>query len=59
MTKVIIVVNGGKVESVYSRSKDIEIELLDLDTQDEDEKKAFDKRLSQIEKSKSYKDILG
>jgi len=58
MSKVIVVVNGGRVESVYTRNKDIEVEIIDLDTQDESEEKVFTKRLSQIENSKSYKDIL-
>lgn len=58
MSKVIVVVKGGRVESVYTRNKDIEVEVLDLDTQDESEEKESAKRLTQIKNSKSYKDIL-
>ena len=58
MTNVVIVVRDGRVESVYSRNKNIDIELLDLDTQDLDEREELEKRLSAIENSKTYKDIL-
>jgi len=58
MTNVIIIIHDGRVESVYTRNKNIEVEILDLDTQDIDEEKELKHRLSEIEKSKSYKDIL-
>ena len=58
MTKVIIVVQNGLVESVYARNKDVEVELLDMDAQDPDELKEREKRLVAVEKSKSYRNIL-
>ena len=58
MTKVAIVVRGGMVESVYTRNKNIDVELLDLDTLDEAERREREKRLSEVEGSKTYKDIL-
>ena len=59
MTKVIVVVEGGMVTSVYTRNKNIEVEILDFDTQsfEDDELKEMRKRLDAIEKSKTYKDI--
>lgn len=58
MTNVVIVVEDGRVTEVYSRNKNIEIELIDLDTQDSDELKEKQNRLKEIENSKTYKDIL-
>ena len=58
MTKVVIVVHDGRVESVYTRNKNIEAEIIDLDTQDPDERCELDKRLVAIETSKTYQDIL-
>lgn len=58
MTNVVIVVRDGRVESVYTRNKNIEIELLDLDTQDLEERDVLEARLSIIENTKTYKDIL-
>ncbi|ADL36079.1 hypothetical protein bpr_II141 (plasmid) [Butyrivibrio proteoclasticus B316] len=59
MTKVIVVVEGGMVTSVYTRNKNIDVEVLDFDTQsfEDDELKEMRKRLDAIEKSKTYKDI--
>lgn len=58
MTNVVIVVEDGRVTEVYSRNKNIEIELIDLDTQDSEELKEKQRRLKEIENSKTYKDIL-
>lgn len=58
MTNIVIVVENGRVTEVYSRNKNIEIELIDLDTQDNEELKEKQKRLKEIENSKTYKDIL-
>ena len=59
MTKVIVVVKDGMVTSVYTRNKNVEVEVLDFDSQsfEDDEIKALRKRLDDIEKSKTYKDI--
>lgn len=34
MKKVLIVVKGGMVQSVYGSSKDVDVEVLDLDTEE-------------------------
>ena len=34
MEKVLIVVKGGMVQSVYGSSKDVDVEVLDLDTEE-------------------------
>lgn len=59
MTKVIVVVEGGMVINVYTRNKNIDVEVLDFDRQsfEDDELKEMRKRLDTIEKSKTYKDI--
>lgn len=58
MTKVIIVVESGRVTNVYTRNKNIECELVDLDTTNESEYREKAKRLLDVERSKTYKDIL-
>ncbi len=58
MTKVIVVIEDGMVTGVYTRNKNVEVEILDLDTQSLDELKEMRKRLDAIETSKTYKDIL-
>lgn len=57
MTKVIITVKGGMVQEVFCRNKDIDIEILDFDTQNPDELKEKETRYKQILQSKSYRDI--
>lgn len=59
MTKVIIVVEGGVVTNVYTRNKNIDVEILDFDSDcfEDDEVKALRKRINTIKKSKIYKDI--
>ena len=59
MTKVIVVVEGGMVTNVYTRNKNIDVEVLDFDRQsfEDGELKEMRKRLDIIEKSKTYKDI--
>ena len=37
MTKIVIVVEGGTVQEVYSTEKDVEIEVLDFDEFDDSE----------------------
>lgn len=58
MSKVIITVKDGRVQEVYSRNKNIDVEVIDFDTQNPDELKSVEKRYEQILKAKSYKDIL-
>ena len=56
VSKVIIVVRDGFVESVFTRRKDIEIEIIDFDTYGTTS--AEERRLSELENSNSYIDIL-
>lgn len=58
MSKVIVVVEGGIVQNVYARNKNIEIEVIDLDVADDEEAlKAAVKRLDAVLASKTYKEI--
>ena len=58
MTNVVIVVKDGRVEQAYCRSKNVEVEVLDMDTQDIDDLGQREWRLKQIQNAKSYKDLL-
>lgn len=58
MTKVVIIVKNGLIEQVYCRNKNIEVEILDMDTQDLDTCKEREQRLKQIKKANSYKELL-
>ena len=58
MTNVVIVVKDGRVEQAYCRSKNVEVEVLDMDTQDIDDLEQREWRLKQIQNAKSYKELL-
>lgn len=58
MTNLVIVVEGGRVEQVYCRNKNIKVEILDMDIQDIDDLEQVEWRLEQIQKAKSYKELL-
>ena len=60
MTKVIIEVSGGVVQAVYTRNKNIEIELVDWDNAaaDPEYEQECESVMERISKSKQYKDIL-
>lgn len=58
MTNVVVVVKDGRVEQVYCRNKNIEVEILDMDTQDIDDLKQIELRLKQIRSIKSYKELI-
>lgn len=58
MTNVVIVVKDGRVEQAYARNKNIEVEVLDMDTQDIDDLQQLEWRLKRIETAKSYKPLL-
>ena len=58
MTKVVIIVKDGIVQEVLCRNKNVEVELLDLADQDIESLKEKEKRYEELQKSKSYKDIL-
>lgn len=58
MTNVVIVVKDGRVEQAYARNKNIEVEVLDMDTQDIDDLQQLEWRFKRIETAKSYKPLL-
>ena len=58
MTNVVIVVKDGRVEQAYCRNKNVEVEVLDMDTQDIDDLEQIEWRLKQIQNAKSYKELL-
>ena len=48
--KLVIVVRGGMIESVFSKNPNqFDVEILDLDVQDEDELRVNEDRLTTIE----------
>ena len=58
MTKIVIMVKDGIVQEVLCRNKNIEVEVLDLDTQDAQSLISIHKRYNELNKCKSYKNIL-
>ena len=58
MTNVVIVVHDGRVEQAYCRNKNVEVEVLDMDTQDIDDLEQREWRLKQIQNAKSYNELL-
>ena len=58
MTNVMIVVKDGMVEQAYCRNKNVEVEVIDMDTQDIDDLEQREWRLKQIQNAKSYKELL-
>ena len=62
MTNVVIWVEGGLVQAVYTRNKNIRVEVLDMDFEGGDEEQereycAKERRLEQIKASTTYKCI--
>lgn len=58
MTNIVVVIKDGRVEEILSRNKNIQIEILDMDTQDDNDLQGKERRLKEIHNSKSYKDIM-
>ena len=58
MTNVVIVVKDGRVEQAYCINKNMEVEVLDMDTQDIDDLEQREWRRKQIQNAKSYKELL-
>ena len=58
MTNVVIVIKNGMIEQAYSRNKNVEVEIIDMDTQNADDLTFRKYRLKQIENAKSYKELL-
>lgn len=57
MTKVVIVVKDGMVQEVLSNTN-IDVELLDFDSQDEAELKKNNRRYAEIQKSETFKEMF-
>lgn len=58
MTNVVVVIKNGMVEQAYCRNKNVEVEVLDMDTQNPDDLEFREWRLKQIQSAKSYKEML-
>lgn len=58
MTNVVIIVKDGRVEEALCRNKNVKVEILDMDTQDPEELQQLERRLNEIHKTKSYRDIM-
>ena len=57
MTKVIITVQDGMIQEVFSTDQNIDVEVLDFDTQDISELKRIDAEYEKIRKDETYKNI--
>jgi hypothetical protein len=57
-TEVVVVIKNGMLQSVYSNKKNVIVELLDMDTQRDDEIEYNDERLTEIKRKKSYKEVF-
>lgn len=58
MTNVVVVVKDGRVEQAYCRNKNVDVEILDMNTQDIDDLEQKEWGLKQIQNAKSYKELL-
>ena len=58
-TKIIIVVAGGSIQSVFSNKtrQYVDLEIIDLDSQEEDQAEAIEARLGEVEADTSLKDL--
>ena len=54
---VVVVIEGGMLQTAYSNNKNVSVELIDLDTQDEEELKENNKELKKLEKSKAFIEV--
>lgn len=57
MKNIVIVVEDGIVQSVYADFGDVDVEIVDFDTEDPDEMKEAQGRLDEIEDDKSLTEI--
>ena len=58
MTNVVVIIKDVAIQEILCRNKNVQIEVLDLDTQDMDDLEQRAWRLNQIHKCKSYKNII-
>lgn len=54
MNKKIIVVKGGRVDEVLTNDRDLDVEILDMDTQDPDKYDKMVERYEEIAKATAY-----
>lgn len=54
MNKVVIVVRGGRVDEVLTNERDLDVEILDMDTQDPDKYDEMVERYKEIAKTPAY-----
>lgn len=57
MENIYIIVEDGMVQTVYSTSENIDVEVIDLDTTDWKEEEKLRDQLEQIENDTTYKHI--
>ena len=57
MKNIVIVVEEGIVQSVYADFEDVDVEIVDFDTEDPDELEEAQDRLDEIEDDKSLTEI--
>lgn len=51
MNKITIVVKEGRVESVYGTDANVVIDIIDMDTQSEEELQDLEKELEEVKKT--------
>lgn len=54
MNKVVIVVRGGRVDEVFTNERNLDVEILDMDTQDPDKYDELVERYKEITKEPAY-----
>lgn len=54
MNKVVIVVRGGRVDEVLTNDRDLDVEILDMDTQDPEKYDEMVERYEEITKEPAY-----
>jgi len=57
MKRIVIEIENGLVQAVWSRSKDIMVEIVDWDDQRDDATEENERIMKSIHKAKSYKNI--
>lgn len=54
MNKVVIVVRGGRVDEVLTNERDLDVKILDMDTQDPEKYDEMVERYEEITKEPAY-----
>jgi hypothetical protein len=55
--KICIIVNRGMVENIFSSSEEIGVEIIDLDSQEEDENDLAEARRLEVESDENLSEI--